>query len=340
MKSLPLFLYLLVGAWAQAEIRVNYGFYPSNSPEISSTVRAVQDKIFKVIAPRYISVKTETVRRLLNQEGAITDPAVRKMFEKCDLSGESDLCWLLSGEENGTAFLDEDPRFIWTNCHIVRPWMNYASRNENITSKAELRSFFTDKEVPLQLFDANQRRIYDGSEQPAYLRVYAVAMNWNQTARSCDSKNDLVKIELGAALASNGLKWRHRKNPPKSSDNLYLGGFPRETSNRERLGRRDSDGKSFFWTKGPYLEKKSSQYYEFLESHPDHDLLLSVSYAESLFADSVEGLSGSPVLNEAGEVVGIFRGFLPVSDEEKDRPYISLFISTGGMRFVEILSGE
>jgi V8-like Glu-specific endopeptidase len=83
----------------------------------------------------------------------------------------------------------------------------------------------------------------------------------------------------------------------------------------------------------------SSEFTDFLNTYPSTSFTLQLSpYVSAFFADSVEGFSGSPVLNEQGEVVGIYNSFVNIEEDKDSPPLISLFIETSGMRFVENLS--
>ena len=58
-------------------------------------------------------------------------------------------------------------------------------------------------------------------------------------------------------------------------------------------------------------------------------------YGEALLSDSIEGMSGGPVLNREGELVGIYKGLLPFSKEVRDMPLASIFLSVIELSFVE-----
>ncbi|MCB0407917.1 MAG: hypothetical protein KDD34_06910, partial [Bdellovibrionales bacterium] len=65
------------------------GFIDTNDQKIPLEVKESTDRIFQIQVPYY-----ERVGSSLNKVGNIM----------------------------GTAFVDKDPEYIWTNCHIVRTW--------------------------------------------------------------------------------------------------------------------------------------------------------------------------------------------------------------------------
>lgn len=323
-------LLLWVSLFAKSD--VNFGFYEKNSSEIPTAVHAAKTKIFKITMPYYIHVNAERYDAVIAHLGNSED--IRREVQICKDANEES-CIVRYSEINGTAFLDKTPDAIWTNCHIVTQWMQYAARKRNFTKTKEVFDYFSGLEMPLTLTDSENKNIYSATEK-SILKVFVPLVSFPHVLSACDTIDDLVKIKLARPLADDGLRW----NKTSSALRMYLGGFPRATTSRAAMGKMDSDGSQFYWTLGDFLDFKSEVGSSYMQQKEHSSLVTSGTYMQGLLSDGVEGMSGSPVLNEMGEVMGIYKGFVPLDEDHKDIPFISLFITTEGMRYAEIFSGE
>lgn len=323
---------ILFFVYSAAAANMNWGFYPHNAPEVPTAVQAVQSKIFRITIPYYITLSEKEYDVILNAPGMSVET---KLATQSCKDEEVPSCIVPLTMIVGTAFLDKSPDHIWTNCHIVNAWMEFVGRNETFSKSSQVRTFFSAKDIPIRLSSTNGDEVYSESEVST-LKTFATRPNFPVVDSGCNSQDDLVKIKLSRKLAESGLPWRQGlyEGP------IYMGGFPRPTESRKAMGKMDADGKNFFWTFGDAIEKTGSEAQSYLQQKPNLEISLAGPYLNINFADGVEGMSGSPVLTSEGEVVGIYRGFLPLTAERRDIPFISLYLSTLGMRFVEILSGE
>lgn len=323
---------ILLFVYSAAAAHMNWGFYPQNSSEIPSAVHAVQSKIFHITMPYFITLTEKEYDVILAAE-KMPEPT-KTAVQECKKE-KREKCVAPLALIAGTAFLDKSPDHIWTNCHIVRSWMEYAGQKEIFHKSAEVRGFFANQSIPLKLKSASGEIIYSDSE-PSSLKSFATQPHFPYVESGCNAQDDLVKIKLSRRLSDTGLVWRKGKYEGL----IYMGGFPRPTDSRKLMGKMDSDGKEFFWTSGDAMGKNGENAQAYLQQKKNLEIALAGPFLNINFADGVEGMSGSPVLNSEGEVLGIYKGFLPLSDEQRDVPFISLYISTEGMRYVEILSGE
>jgi hypothetical protein len=316
--------------------QVQLGFYTENSDAIPDAVREARHKIFKIEVPYYYEAPSKDYEALLKFPNLY--PESKETIKLCQFA-QKENCLILFGKVSGTAFLDEDPRLIWTNCHIVREWMRFTTMGKVFSSTSHVREFYKTVNVPLLLMSKSDgATIYSGQDETAELKVYSVSRSYEDVDGYCDQRDDLVKIELARPLSEKGLIWN--KQGPVNNEVLFMGGFPMQTHSRAANNVLDSDGENFYWTSGAFLQKMGSEFVQFIETHPELSLVNSGPYAQLHFGDGVEGMSGSPVLSAQGEVYGTYHGYVPLSDEQKDIPLVSLFVDVGGMRFLEILSGE
>lgn len=310
-----------------AQGQMNLGFYELESPSIPKNIQESSVKIFKITVPYYSYVNDSKYDVVLNSQKA--KPELKRLVQKCK-EAKKLTCIVPLGTISGTAFLDESPDHIWTNCHIVREWMKHAAQDQNFVDSKQMYAYFLATPVPLVLNSVEGQTVYSQTEK-AFVKAFI------PEGTACSFQDDLVKIKLSKPLAAEGLMWG---KPLTTTKNVFLGGFPMATETRESVGKQDSDGQQFYWTFGDTIDFKNANDQKYLAQKPNIEFATSGTYLHGLLADGVEGMSGSPVLNEKAEVIGIYKGFIPWSMETKDTPFVSLFIDRSGMRFVEIFSGE
>jgi hypothetical protein len=311
--------------------QMNLGFYAQDAKEIPVAVQVSKEKIFKITMPYYLQVTPKDYEKILL---APKFPAESKAAIQSCVDNKSEVCIMPFAQIEGTAFLGKSPDVLWTNCHIVAAWMNSMSHGLTFTKSEDVRIFFKTQNLPMKLMNNYGESVWAENDK-AYVKSFAVPYSLEGIEPVCNARDDMIKIQLDRNLSDSGLSWSK-----DSATTVYMGGYPRATTSREPLGKTDSDGKQFYWTFGDHIDKDSPEGLAYLEQKPNLDLVLSGTYTKSTLFDSIEGMSGSPVLNSKGEVLGIYNSFIPISKEQKDIPFLSLYIDTGGMRFLEILSGE
>lgn len=318
-----------LSAQAALAYEMELGFYPAESSVISPNNLANESSLLRLEIPYFAEVHSKHYQTLLDNpklnEKAKTD--IRRCQENTSAS-----CWIHFGQERGTAFLIGDGSEIWTNCHLVASWIEYR-KQELLLSGVKLEDLWSalrSSSIPFQLSDlhGNLRKT---SEEKAHF-VAGVFKGMNDPATIyCSTMDDAVKIRFDRSLGK-GLKFSKEKI--REGETLSIGGYPRATDSRG-VGK-ESDGKSFYWTKGAFLPK--AQYDNYFGKGHNLGIVLNDSYTTVFLADSSQGMSGTAVLNTNGEVVGIYKGFIPLDREKKDVPRASLFLSLDALRFIEIYS--
>ncbi len=323
---------ILFFVYSAAAVQMNLGFYPQSSGEIPTAVQSVGSKIFQIQMPYYLSLSEKEYDAMLAAEKMPQET----MLAVADCKHQKrKTCVVPFLQINGTAFLGQSPDQIWTNCHIISEWMKYAGQLQTFEKSEQVRAFFSQQSLPLTLKTRDGQTIFAAQEK-AHLKAFAAQAHFPIVESTCNSGDDMVKIQLSRPLAESGLNWRNGNYEGQ----IFMGGFPRATSSREPMGLLDSDGKSFYWTTGVALLKTGAEAVEYLSQKENLEIALAGPFLETHFAEGVEGMSGSPVLTEDGEVIGIYKGYLPLTAEQRDIPFVSLYFTTVGMRYVELLSGE
>lgn len=317
---------LSFSTWAQAKPAMNYGFEELNSPAVPNEVKTNSQFIYRVDIPFFTATSKAAYDDLLALPNF--PASAKKDIERCRLAG-LEKCIIHFGSMRGSAFLDTSGDAVWTNCHIVHGWISYARQSVLMAGRQDVLNELRQSEIPLTLRNsAGELQDFGTARLEAFV---AVGLR-NQAELECSLANDAVKLKLSRRLAARGIP-RAKKITPE--ENLYIAGFPRKTSSRAALGAKDSDGEAFYWTRGSHLPRGNAVK-EFFGSEEPLGLLLGGPDAEVVLADGIEGMSGGPVMNERGEVVGLYKGYLPIQGGDKETPLASIIFA--GLRFVEIFS--
>jgi hypothetical protein len=329
---MPLFPLLWLGflSFSSSALALDFspGFYSLESTEIPPSVRARATSIFRLEIPYFTEVRREAYAVLLDTP-AIPE-AGRADLRYCQEKNSS-ICWIHFAEERGTAFLDENGQAAWTNCHLVSTWIQYRKHRLLLdgVAEAQLWEALRASPLPLQLRDA-QGRVRVRADEKTFLSAAVIQGLKSGGDLRCSLQDDAVRIRLPKVLGP-GLP--RAKDDPTHGAPLFLGGFPRPTESR--AAGFNADGESFAWVKGPSLARE--QYNAYFGTGHRYGFVFSNPSVQAVLSDGAQGMSGGPILNEEGAVVGIYKGFLDRKDGG-DLPLVSLYLSVRGLRFVEIYS--
>lgn len=323
-------LILVVGACVA---RAEPGFLPAGDAGVPAPVRAAEASILKVDFPYYLTVKRAEAPALL---GAVhlTD-AGRREIADCVASTLED-CSIPLLYMEGTAFRDRrHENALWTNCHLVDAWVRH-QKYRALLEGASFRERVRAAKLRARVYDSRGTLLLDEAE----FAVEVGHFTEGQGPRSagCVLADDAVRIR-GPVIDRPALAWATGK--AASGDATYIGGYPRRTDARAALGVRDADGASFAWTRGRLLG--AADFDRVIAdaglSPGSYGLARAGAYTLMMSNDGAEGMSGGPILNAAGEVLGIFRGLLP-GPQGRAWPLATVGIESGGLRYLEIRSGE
>jgi hypothetical protein len=322
-------IFLLFAFTSNAAPSMQLGFYSSQADEISKSVKEQEKNLFRFEIPYFAEVRAKHYQDLIDNPNLSS--AGKDDLKSCQ-EKNSPSCWIHFARERGTAFLTERGDAIWTNCHLVATWIQYQKQQLLFTGVEEkdLWLRLRDSSIPFLLRDSQGKIRKNPEDRSVFIAGVFKGMDHPKEIY-CSPFDDAVKIQLHANL---GVGSKKSVSPPQEGERLYLGGFPRPTDTR--AAGKSSDGENFYWSFGEYLNRKS------LSSYLGKDIELEFAFSnphyEAFLGDSSQGMSGGPVFNERGEVLGIYKGFLPADLEKKDIPLASQFISNAGLRFIEIYS--
>ena len=293
-----------------------------------STPAAVIDAAVSVFEIRMVSEEPSKYFTNLEQIGAENlrerilnsaryDNHEKLVFERqidhCLRESLLEKCPLMMIRERGTGFLlGAGGRSFWTNAHVVARYLKMLSQLEGVSVDTLL-----EKPVwlPLFLFNNKGELVVDPFvHRPMLVKVPSLT----RLAQTRDSfyaeDSDYVMIELAVPIGE----------PLEIAATLNIGepvsrlGYPACTNcsdnknepgnelKRDRGENKNSSGKILYWTSGKVqtddwgLEFLNQPRVELVE-----DSLRTIFFYD---ADGQHGMSGGPVLNDAGEVIGLHSG--------------------------------
>jgi hypothetical protein len=154
--------------------------------------------------------------------------------------------------------------------------------------------------------------------------------------------NDIVLIKIPRAMGP-GIPWQYIENQT-SGFRTYMGGYPMPVQRELPRGRagRSAVNNEFVWTLGNEISNES-----FLaglarqgKDPGNYSFAASGAYRVLLSNDGAAGMSGSPIFNSQGSVVGIFGAILPKDDKPESQngiPLVAIGTNTDGLLFLKYL---
>lgn len=318
-------------AWAQSAppFSTELGFKRLSDPSTPASLKVASNSVFEV---RSISEDNVADLRTLD----LTDPkfanfddkidsiseldanekvVVKKQIENCRRHGNEKECTVFFGIEKGTAFLaGGDGSALWTNAHLVSRFLKLRAALAQKTVQEILKS---DARVAIFLFDQNGNLVFDPFIDSAFVKIYPEKTSFAAALRGdwYSEDSDFVGIQLGRVVGT-PLRIGAAAN---NGETLYRPGFaactgcsqnPNQTDpelNRDRGPSLNSDGNGLYWTRGVSQGNDSVTAFLGVNLGGLFDLKHMVFFS----ADSQVGFSGGPILNNQGEVVGVFAGSKP-----------------------------
>ncbi len=207
---------------------------------------------------------------------------------------QEDDCIIFMGESSGTAFITGDGSVLWTAAHNLKTLI-----------KAGMKPGF-------RLYDYNDQLVFDGLQENFTVEIinenYTKKEETDPSLKCSKHVNDWLKIKLPRSL---GAGLQISVAIPNLNEKVFQVGYPWQTNDRKRLDPNisDSNGKSLYFSEG---QVRGNELEFIMESCPKE---LGDSYQGIIVthADGKQGMSGGPVLNELGEVIGIFNYSFPPS---------------------------
>jgi hypothetical protein len=318
-----------------ADLNTQLGFKALKSSSTPPFLNSVSQSVFEVLVPSapspedvlFFNLNSPEFEQFKNRMASLPESAiskqerivVEKQIENCRREKQEKQCGLFLTIEKATAFLaGGDGSYLLTNAHVVNRFLHMAAKTENKTVLDYLK---VPRSVPIFLFDRSGNLVVDPYTMPPVLIKFGTPslMAFIGGSGWYGDDSDYVVLQFTTPIG----RPLTIANTVTIGESLYHLGFASCTGcgeahnttdpelNRDRKDSGNSDGKTLYWTApGPLVSldqaisilKAPAKFFE--GSHKDNWIFFR--------SDSQVGMSGGPIVNTKGEVVGVYAGSKPI----------------------------
>jgi hypothetical protein len=340
-------------AFADVQLPTELGFQKLESSSTPAAVKKTADSVFEVrlvyeadpnkivvmdlTDPKFkdIDQKVDAVTKLDANEKTV----IKNQIQRCRRDGIDKQCPVFFTMEKATAFLvGGDGSYLLTNAHVVNGFLKMVSALQN---KSVLELLKSQQRILIYLFDQSGKLIFDPYLNQANVIKYGEPSQLAIMQSSWYAEDsDYAVLKLSKVI---GQPLKVAKSF-KAGEVVYHTGFaactgcdsaPNTTDaelNRDRSPKPNSTGVGYYWTAGNLQSAATAR--AFINA----DWYLNLARLNDMLffnADAQVGMSGGPILNQAGEVVGVFAG-----SKQKVNPDGSMSVLSRGVRPTEFNSAQ
>lgn len=299
------------------------GFYNPNDPNLPPALKKASESVYEVRTAfledfnEYTDVsvvdistphaKNEVLKEINAQNiDSKTKTILRAFVEKCKSADEKANCVLPQKTNVGSSFITGSGSTLWTNAHVLEKSIVSKAKMNDKTVEDILKS---KENLPIFIFDKSGKLVFNGLEQAVSFKATPAPTYLTQTQGSLYAvDSDYFALNLPAPL---GTPLKVAKS--LTSNNVAVMGYPSCTgcdSNddmaRDRYPYPNAEDCEEKVTGGQLLTPEAWGQLAQVNQHLIQTLDRRTFIAYD--ADTTYGMSGGPVLNERGEVIGVNAG--------------------------------
>ena len=318
------------------------GFYSLEDPSVPPPVQQAADSVFEIFVLNALDKKTvnlttdgDTFEAKVKAAGLKPEieTIIRFQIQYCRDHGFSESCDIYPDTDQGTAFLVDDGKTLWTNYHVVEDFVeslaelfHHPKWIANLTLKKQ--------NLPVFLFNRAGQLVFaattTGGRATVTVKPFSHQLTLPSIKGGYNASSDFVQIKISQSI---GKPLALATTTPKEGDEMFLLGYPAGTGKYmepdtpkdvikdmvTRTPAPDSDGKGLKLMmgniqpvegavtdpslKGPGLPLWQMQSLTgLLDDRLDfYQLIVSDS-------DTTHGASGGAMLNAQGQLLGMNAG--------------------------------
>lgn len=287
------------------------GFWPLKSEKVPEKVKLAAKSVYEVYLPGRVTQwnhlhELPLVRREIRQEfGALYQALINQEMNLCEQQRIARCRYSVAQIVGATVFAIENNQFVSVT-HSIEPYVDRLILFYGM-KKPEIMNL----KIPAVLRNGNQY-------VPVYLKVSKVKTETVEVLQQQLSRHPTAKFEEefdGIVFTIEGFKAKDflkiAKEAPTAGEKLYALGYPEATNNRKSLFNvPDADGKNMIATMGESIDSKDMvkiRYSGYEVEVPEQVLSRFITFQ----GDGNVGMSGGPIVNENGEVVGHTHSIYP-----------------------------
>lgn len=307
------------------------GFFDPRNPSIPAPLKQATDSVFEVRTAfisdltNYSDVKIVDITSdaqkssLLNFINTLPQPygekdktVMRAFVKKCEREGTKDQCVVPTSLNSGSGFITGSGSTFWTNAHVIEKML----KSKAVTNETQISDLLnSSNNMPIFIFDKNGDLVFDGLEEQVKFKATPALTNLTAAEGNFFAiDSDYVAIDLQKTL---GTPLKVAQHKSLSGERISIIGYPACTGCQapEGMDQIEYIDRGSNMNAEDCLEKITTGLVMSAENFGNfaqvNRSLINMIDQEAFIAsnaDSQHGMSGGPILNQSGEVVGIHTG--------------------------------
>lgn len=326
MKKFILF-FLLVSLQAKAQV----GFIDPRDPSVPTPLKDAAESVYEVRTAfisdlteysdvKVVDISSDTqknaVLELINSLPSPYDhkdkAVMRAFIQRCERSNNKTECIVPTSLNSGSGFITGNGSTFWTNAHVLEKML----KTKELTDETTISDLLNGtNNMPVFIFNKNGDLVFDGLSEEVKFKATPALTNLTAAEGNFFAvDSDYVAIDLQKIL---GAPLKVAQNKSLSGEVISVIGYPSCTGCKAPEGMDEIE----------YLDRGQGRNAEnclekiavgttistqnFGDLAQVNNALINMLDQESFIAstaDSQHGMSGGPILNQNGEVVGIHTG--------------------------------
>lgn len=319
---------MLLLAFLSFSAFADLGFYSPTDSKLPKATQDAADSVFEIrtgfiqdlenysdvkVVDISTAAKKALILQKIEQMPDQRDQIVYRSFVAfCEKKSNTQECPLPESIANGSGFISGNGSKLWTNAHVVEKMV----QTRAVTHEKSISDVLASKaNFPIFVFDKTGKNVFNGLEQEISFADLPATTQLSKTSKSFyDVDNDYISITLPLSL---GKPLEISPDAEKEGDQIYVMGYPYCTDCEDPSGSNDLS----FENRYPYdnaedcLQKvtigeilSEEEFGNLAQVNSQLINLLDKDKFIASTADSQFGMSGGPILNSEGKVVGINAG--------------------------------